>query len=140
MKDIVKKLKGKLIVSCQALPGEPLYQEEYTIMPLMAKAAVLAGASGIRANSFRDVKAIKKEVSVPVIGLIKKQYSNFPQYITVSMNEIDDLVEAGADIIALDCTLRKRFDGLSINEFIANIKKSILILYLWQIYLHMKKQ
>lgn len=93
-----------------------------SIMPLMAKAAILGGACGIRTNSYRDVSKIKETVSVPVIGLIKKKYENFPQHITVGMDEIDDLVEAKADIIALDCTLRERHDGLTINEFIAKIK------------------
>lgn len=120
--DILKIIKGQLIVSCQALPNEPLYLEEMSIMPLMAKAAILGGACGIRTNSYRDVSKIKETVSVPVIGLIKKKYENFPQHITVGMDEIDDLVEAKADIIALDCTLRERHDGLTINEFIAKIK------------------
>lgn len=120
---IFEKIKGKLIVSCQALPGEPLYIENGTIMPLMARAAKMAGASGIRTNGVLDVKEIKKEVDLPVIGLIKKQYGDFPQYITVTMKEIDGLVEAGADIIALDCTMRERVDGKTINEFIKEIKE-----------------
>lgn len=120
---IFEKIKGKLIVSCQALPGEPLYIENGTIMPLMARAAKMAGASGIRTNGVLDVKEIKKEVDLPVIGLIKKQYGDFPQYITVTMKEIDELVEAGADIIALDCTMRERVDGKTINEFIKEIKE-----------------
>lgn len=123
MKDILKSLKGNLIVSAQALPEEPLYLEERSIMDLMAKAAVMAGAKGIRCNSVRDVIAIKKVVNCPVIGLIKKQYEGFPQHITVGMQEIDDLVKTDVDVIALDCTLRERHDGLTINEFISKIKE-----------------
>lgn len=121
--ELLNELKGKLIVSCQALPNEPLYIEGSTIMPLMAKAAKMAGAAAIRTNGILDVKEIKKAVNLPIIGLIKKQYGNFPQYITVTMNEIDDLVEANADIIALDCTLRERVDKKTVNEFIAEIRK-----------------
>ena len=121
--ELLEKIKGKLIVSCQALPGEPLYIENGTIMPLMAKAAEKAGAVAIRTNGITDVMEIKKEVNLPIIGLIKKQYAGFPQYITVTMKEIDELVAAGADIIALDCTLRERIDGKTVNEFIKDIKK-----------------
>lgn len=92
-------------------------------MPLMAKAAEKAGAVAIRTNGITDVMEIKKEVNLPIIGLIKKQYAGFPQYITVTMKEIDELVAAGADIIALDCTLRERVDGKTVNEFIKDIKK-----------------
>lgn len=123
-KEILEKLKGQLIVSCQALPGEPLYIEGSTFMPLMARAALMAGAKGIRTNGVLDVVEIKKEIgNTPLIGLIKKQYQGGEQYITVSMKEIDDLVNAGADIIALDCTLRDRYDGKSINEHVALIKE-----------------
>lgn len=121
--ELLEKIKGKLIVSCQALPGEPLYIENGTIMPLMAKAAEKAGAVAIRTNGITDVMEIKKEVNLPIIGLIKKQYAGFPQYITVTMKEIDELVAAGANIIALDCTLRERIDGKTVNEFIKDIKK-----------------
>lgn len=122
IKKLYQSFKGKLIVSCQALPGEPLYVEDDTVMPLMAKAAMEAGAAGIRANSKRDVMKIKEQVNLPVIGLIKKQYEGYPQHITVTMAEIDELVEAKTDIIALDCTLRDRVDGKTINEFIKEIK------------------
>lgn len=122
-KEILDSLKGQLIVSCQALPGEPLYVENSTIMPLMARAVLQAGAKGIRTSGVLDVVEIKKEVKVPVIGLIKRQYEGFSQYITVTMREVDELVEAGSDIIALDCTMRDRGDGKSINEFIKEIKE-----------------
>ncbi len=121
--ELLKKIKGKLIVSCQALPGEPLYIENGTMMPLMAVAAKQAGAVGIRTNSKRDVEEIRKVVDLPIIGLIKKSYDGFPQYITVTMKEIDELVEAKADIIALDCTMRERPEAKTINEFIKKIKE-----------------
>lgn len=120
--NIIESLKGGLIVSCQALPGEPLYREEGGIMVLMAKAALEAGAIAIRAEGIKDIKQIKEELNVPVIGLIKKEYPNYEPYITVTMAEIDALVEAKCDIIAMDATFSKRADG-SINNFVKNIKE-----------------
>ncbi|MDD3340321.1 MAG: N-acetylmannosamine-6-phosphate 2-epimerase [Lachnospiraceae bacterium] len=121
--DIFKDIKGTMIISCQALPGEPLYVEEKSIMYLMARAAKRAGAKCIRTNSIRDVIAIKEETNLPVIGLIKQVYEGYDSYITPTMKEIDALVEAEADIVALDCTLRTRGDGTTINEYIAQIKE-----------------
>ena len=119
---LFNQLKGGLVVSCQALPGEPLFKEEGDIMPLMAKAAVMAGACGIRANSVRDITQIKEAVKLPVIGIVKKKYKGFAQHITVTMKEIDELVVCKTDIIALDCTNRLRPDGRSVSEFIKAIK------------------
>ena len=101
-------LKGNVIVSCQALPGEPLYVEDKSIMYLMARAAKAAGSPAIRTSSIRDVKDIKEETKLPVIGLIKKNYEGSEVYITPTMKEVDDLVKAEADIVALDCTFSKR--------------------------------
>ena len=101
------RIKGKLIISCQALPGEPLYDPERSLMPYMARAAGQSGSPMIRANSVRDVTGIKKETGLPVIGLIKQVYEGYEGYITPTMKEVDALVEAGADIIAMDCTDRK---------------------------------
>lgn len=120
--EILDAVRHSIIVSCQALPGEPLYCEEMSLMPFMAKAAKQAGAKCIRTSSVRDVVAIKEETGLPVIGLIKRQYDGFDSYITTTMREIDELVAAESDIVALDCTGLKRGDGLSINDFIAQIK------------------
>lgn len=123
MNDFLEKIHGKMIVSCQAVPGEPLYVEEQSIMYLMARAAARAGSPAIRTSSIRDVAAIKKETGLPVIGLVKVQYEGYESYITPTMKEVDDLVAAGSDVVALDCTMRKRGDGRSINEFVAEIRE-----------------
>ncbi len=120
--ELLKQMKGKVIVSCQAVPGEPLYVEEKSIMYLMARAAKQAGTPVIRTSSIRDVVAIKEETGLPVIGLIKVQYDGFESYITPTMKEVDALVEAGSDVIALDCTNQKRGDGKSISEFITEVR------------------
>ncbi len=120
--ELFEQIKGKVIVSCQAVPGEPLYVEEKSIMYLMARAAKQAGTPMIRTSSIRDVVAIKEETGLPVIGLIKIQYEGFESYITPTMKEVDALVEAGSDIIALDCTDQKRGDGKSTGEFITEVR------------------
>ncbi|MCW6661428.1 N-acetylmannosamine-6-phosphate 2-epimerase [Aerococcaceae bacterium NML201209] len=120
---IIEQLKGKLVISCQALPGEPLYREEGGVMVLMAKAALEAGAVAIRAQGITDIKQIKAAFDVPIIGIIKRNYEGYDSYITTTMKEIDELVEVGSDIIALDATLRKRGDGSTINEFVQAIKE-----------------
>ena len=117
------RIKGKLIISCQALPGEPLYDPERSLMPYMARAAGQSGSPMIRANSVRDVTGIKKETGLPVIGLIKQVYEGYEGYITPTMKEVDALVEAGADIIAMDCTDRKRGDGLTAAEYIRQVRE-----------------
>ena len=120
---LFEQMKGKVIVSCQAVPGEPLYVEEKSIMYLMARAAKQAGTPVIRTSSIRDVTAIKEETGLPVIGLIKVQYDGFESYITPTRKEVDALVEAGSDVIALDCTNQKRGDGKSISEFITEVRR-----------------
>lgn len=121
--EILDAIHGKMIISCQAIPGEPLYLEDDSIMYLMARAAKRAGTPAIRTSSIRDVAAIKKETGLPVIGLVKINYPGYDSYITPTMKEVDDLVAVGSDVVALDCTLRKRGDGTTINEFIAQIRQ-----------------
>lgn len=121
--ELLKQIKGQLIASCQALPTEPLYVEEKSIMYLMARAAKQAGSACIRTSSIRDVISIKEETNLPVIGIIKINYEGYDSYITPTMKEIDALVSADADIVALDCTMRTRGDGTTINEFLKEIKE-----------------
>ena len=116
------QIKGGLIVSCQALEHEPLYAKEGGVMPLMAKAAAQSGAVGIRANTVRDITQIKAVVDLPVIGIIKKDYPGTPMYITVTMAEVDALVECGVDILAVQGTSALRPDGSTAADFIRQIK------------------
>lgn len=94
-----------LIVSCQALSNEPLHSS--FIMGKMALAAKEGGAIGIRANTVADIQAIKAEVDLPIIGIIKQDYDNMIPYITPTMKEVDALVNEGIDVIALDATINQ---------------------------------
>lgn len=123
LNEILEATKGSIIVSCQALPSEPMYCEEMSLMPFFANAAKQAGSKCIRTSSIRDVVEIKKTTGLPVIGLVKRVVEGYASYITPTMKEVDDLVAADSDIVALDCTLRERGDGTTINEFIAQIKE-----------------
>ena len=53
-------IKGSIVISCQATPGEPLYDKDRSLMPYMARAAKLAGAKMIRTSSARDIPASRK--------------------------------------------------------------------------------
>ncbi|MGL4671518.1 MAG: N-acetylmannosamine-6-phosphate 2-epimerase [Cetobacterium sp.] len=92
-----------LIVSCQALENEPLHSS--FIMGRMALAAEMGGAIGIRANGVEDILEIKKNVNLPIIGIIKKDYDNMVSYITPTVKELEALIDAKIDVIALDATI-----------------------------------
>lgn len=126
--DIMKReeffhqVRGKLIVSCQALPEEPLHSS--FIMGRMAYAAFLGGAAGIRANTVEDILEIRRQVALPIIGIIKKVYADHPDvYITPTMAEVDALVECGVEVVALDATNRVRPGGRTLPEFFAEVRE-----------------
>lgn len=114
-------IAGRLIVSCQALPDEPLHSP--FIMSRMAYAAMLGGAAGIRANSVEDITEIRKTVDLPIIGLIKRVFDNSQVYITPTMQEVDALVNVGVEVIAIDATSRPRPTGNTISEDFPHIRE-----------------
>lgn len=119
--EIFLKIKGGLIVSCQALRDEPLYSSY--IMSRMAYAAMLGGAAGIRANTAEDITEIKKLVNLPLIGIIKEVYSDSDVYITPTEKEVDALVSCGCEIIAMDATKRLRTGGKTLDEIFGAVRK-----------------
>ncbi len=120
MKFQMEDLKGELIVSCQALPQEPLHSSY--IMSRMALAAKEGGAKGIRANTKEDIKEIRKLVDLPIIGIVKRDYPDSEVYITPTMKEVHELMEVEPEIIALDATNAKRPGGITLEKFVQMIK------------------
>lgn len=118
----MSNLPRGLIVSCQAVKGETLYG--YGIMNLMAKCAKDGGAVGIRANYVDDILSIKKEVDLPVIGIIKAVYEGSDVYITPTLKEVKDLIRTGCEVIALDCTKRARPNGEILNDLVKFIREN----------------
>lgn len=119
--EILKRIHRGLIVSCQALPDEPLYG--YHFMGKMAFAAKEGGAVGIRANTVSDILDIRKEVDLPVIGIIKSVYADSDVYITPTMAEVDALAETGVEIIAIDATDRPRPNGEDLDSFFKAVRE-----------------
>lgn len=122
MKDlsVFDRVRGGLIVSCQALENEPLHSS--FIMSRMAVAAEMSGAVGIRANTVPDITEIRKIVHLPMIGIIKQVYSDSGVYITPTMAEVDALVETGVEIIAMDATDRLRTGAKSLDEIFSAVR------------------
>lgn len=120
MNQKIENMKGKLVVSCQALPHEPLHSS--FIMGRMAVAAKEGGAAGIRANTKEDIAEIKKQVQLPIIGIVKRDYPDSKVYITPTMKEIDELMEVKPEIIALDATSDLRPANVTLDMFLKQIK------------------
>lgn len=99
-------LKNSLIVSCQPVPGGPM--DEPVFVAGFAMAAVAAGASALRIESARYVRAVREKVDVPIIGIVKRDLADSPVRITPFLSDVEDLTAAGADIIAIDATDRPR--------------------------------
>ena len=121
MNELLKQLKGGMIVSCQAEGDDP-FNANPEYMALFARAAEMGGAIGIRTQGIEKLKAIKRATKLPVIGLLKSQFPDGTVCITSSFNEVEQLIAAGSDIVAIDGTFRKR-EGLSGPEFIKEVKK-----------------
>jgi len=121
MNELLKQLKGGMIVSCQAEGDDP-FNANPEYMALFARAAEMGGAIGIRTQGIEKLKAIKRATKLPVIGLLKSQFPDGTVCITGSFNEVEQLIAAGSDIVAIDGTFRKR-EGLSGPEFIKEVKK-----------------
>lgn len=118
---MLNKIKNNLIVSCQALPDEPLHSS--FIMSKMALAAMQGGAKGIRANSKGDIIEIKKVVNLPVVGIVKCDYNDSSVYITPTYQEIDELLESGCEMIAMDATNRGRPEGIELGELVRYVRE-----------------
>jgi N-acylglucosamine-6-phosphate 2-epimerase len=121
--DVLKGLKGGLVVSCQARPGSPLRDKQ--IMAAMARAAEMGGAVGIRANGPEDIAAIRQAVNLPIIGIYKQMLAGTEVYITPTLEAAQQAARAGADIVAVDATARPRPDGVGAAEMIQMCKASL---------------
>ncbi|WP_411678573.1 N-acetylmannosamine-6-phosphate 2-epimerase [Caproicibacter sp.] len=117
---MLEKIRRKLIVSCQALENEPLHSP--FVMGKMALAAKQGGAAGIRAQSKEDIDEIVKVTGLPVIGIIKRNYSDSEVYITSTKKEVEELFETNAAMIALDATQRDRPNGEKLEDLLRLIK------------------
>jgi putative N-acetylmannosamine-6-phosphate epimerase len=106
MAKILERMRGGLIVSCQPVPGGPMDRPE--IVAAFALAALDGGAVGLRIEGLTNIRAVRAVTSVPVIGLIKRDLDDSPVRITPFVQDVLDLAEAGADIIAFDATPRLR--------------------------------
>ena len=121
MSKLIEKLKNGMIVSCQA-EGEDPFNADPEYMALFARAAEMGGAIGIRTQGIAKLEAIKRATNLPVIGLLKSQFSDGTVRITGSFAEVEQLIASKADIVAIDGTFRER-EGMAGPEFIKAVKE-----------------
>jgi N-acylglucosamine-6-phosphate 2-epimerase len=115
--DALDRMRGGLAVSVQAAPGSALAAPEH--LAAIARAVEAGGAVGIRTEGLAAIRAIREAVAVPVIGLVKRRASDTDVYITPALVDAGAVVEAGADLVAVDATERPRADGTSGPDFVA---------------------
>lgn len=116
--DTLERLRGGLIVSCQAYPGEAM--RDPRTMAQVAEAAVVGGAAGVRVQGIADIRATAA-LPVPVVGLWKDGEAEV--FITPTLGHAKAVADAGADIVAIDGTRRARPDGLTLAETIAGLRE-----------------
>ena len=116
MTNLIEQLRGSVIVSCQARPGEPFDAPHF--IAEFAKSAKIAGAKGLRINKGENIRAVKQAVDLPVIGIRKREVEGHSVFITPSLEDVQEVIDAGADIVALDGTARPRPGNESLKTLI----------------------
>lgn len=116
---VLEQIKYGLIASCQPVDNGPMDLPE--IVAAMAQASVIGGAAGLRIEGIENLKAVRKVVNVPIIGIVKRDLKDSPVRITPFLKDVEDLAAAGADIIAFDGTNRVR--PTTIEETVKRIKE-----------------
>ena len=114
---IIKYLKNSLIASCQPIPKGPLDSSSFILAS--AKASIIGGAKALRIEGFKNLKDIKKNINLPVIGIKKRITKRYPVIITPLLSDVEKLAELGAEIIAFDATFRNR--PFSVGKLISKI-------------------
>ena len=122
MHPVFERLRGGLVVSCQAEGDDPFNAPCHAAR--FAKVAEMGGAAGIRARDAENVAAIRKAVALPIIGITKSQYSDGCVLITPDLTGVEEVLQAGADVVAADGTDRIRPNGVRGPEFIRQFKRS----------------
>lgn len=118
---ILERLRNSIIVSCQSEGDDP-FNATSMYMGLFARAAEMGGARGIRSEGIEKIKAIKKITKLPIIGLIKSKFMDGTVCITGSLEKVEQLINVGCDIIAIDGTFRER-EGYTGPDFIREVKQ-----------------
>jgi N-acylglucosamine-6-phosphate 2-epimerase len=116
---ILERLRGGLIVSIQPEAGSVLNSP--ATVALLARAAVANGAAGVRIEGGTRIAAVRAVVDVPIVGLVKRSYPGFAPYISPTAAELDEIVAAGAEIVAFDATARPRPTGLDVPALVAAV-------------------
>ncbi|GAC1571584.1 MAG: N-acetylmannosamine-6-phosphate 2-epimerase [Candidatus Elarobacter sp.] len=123
--DVLRALRGKLIVSVQAQADSPLDAPD--AIALLSRVAVANGAGGIRAEGLARLGAVRRAVGVPIVGIVKRAYPGFAPYITATEREIAEVAASGAEIVAFDATARPRPDGRDVAAVVAAIRARGLV-------------
>lgn len=126
MHPAIGRVRGGLIVSCQARPDNPLHGPAF--MAAMARAAAQGGAVGLRMDGPEDIQAARAAVNLPIIGIYKRPYGDNPVVITPTFAEAKAVAEAGSAILAIDATSRRRPDGVPLPALIARIHDELRLL------------
>lgn len=119
MHPLLEALRGRLVVSCQAYPGEPMRHPD--TMAQVAQAVEIGGAAAVRAQGLDDIRCVKQVVDVPVVGIWKDGAEGV--FITPTLTHAVAVAEAGADIVGIDATLRPRPDGLTFAETVRRLRE-----------------
>lgn len=117
--NVLDRLRGGLIVSVQAWPGSAI--DDPYVLAAMALAAERNGAAGVRIQGVANLRAVRERVRVPMIGIIKREYEGFEPYITATLREVREVLDAGAEIVAFDATARPRPGGVTVAQLIETI-------------------
>ena len=121
MSDEIQKLRNGVIVLCHAEKDEPFNSPQH--IAAFARAAEMGGAAGIRVQGFDNIKAVRSAVGLPVIGISKGSYVDGWVLVTPDVADVDNIIEAGADIVALDVTHRVRPNGMDGFQFLEVIRR-----------------